>query len=91
MRFIITLATVFLMSAYVNAANVNDQDLSAAEAVVSSYKELRKYCSVARGEDRKECFRDLNEANPAYQQAKSIIDSQKVQDETSLHLVSFVY
>lgn len=91
MRFIITVVLCCIFAAPSFARRANDEELSTAQSVIASYKELRKVCSVAKGQERKDCFRDLNEANEAYQQAKSLLSGEKEKrDITNLHMVSYV-
>ncbi|WP_139309766.1 hypothetical protein [Teredinibacter haidensis] len=91
MHIRIILISCILASASVGASTISEQELSTAKAVVADYKELRKFCSGTVGDERKECFRHLNEANEAYQQAKGVLASLKSQDVTNLHLVSQAY
>ncbi|TVZ40538.1 hypothetical protein P886_4971 [Alteromonadaceae bacterium 2753L.S.0a.02] len=86
----VLVALLLLVTAQTYADTGSDQEISSAKSVVASYKELRKYCSVARGEERRACFRELNEANESYQAAKSLLSSQDEQDLNNLHLVTYV-
>ena len=38
--------------------------------IVERYRELRKLCTITKGEARTRCFRDLKERTEAYQSAK---------------------
>lgn len=92
MRNILAVVSLLVvsLSAQVQAASL--EEVAEAQAVVDSYKELRKYCSIARGDERKACFRELNEANDGYQEAKTLLDSKqhKERNVSQLHLVSYV-
>ncbi|SMF51815.1 hypothetical protein SAMN02745866_03298 [Alteromonadaceae bacterium Bs31] len=90
MRLLITFALSW-MALHVCAATSSNEELGAAQAVIVHYKELRKVCSIARGDDRKECFRELTEATDNYQQAKIIVRDAKDKEVRELHVVTNVY
>jgi len=94
MRYIFALiAVVAVLFASVSyAANEADRsEVRAARTVVANYKELRRVCTVARGDERRACFRQLNDSNQAYQQAKQVLRSLDTEDGSNLHVVSNAY
>jgi len=81
-----------LLSANVMASDgLTLEQLTSAKAVVAEYKELRKTCAGTVGEERKECFKVLNDANASYQNAKKELASLRIHDDTNVHLVSQAY
>lgn len=91
MRLIVAVVFSCIIAMPSFARRASENELSTAQSVITSYKELRKVCSVAQGQERKDCFSDLKEANEAYQLAKSLLLGQKEKrDITNLHTVSYV-
>lgn len=90
MRMLSAIAVLFLIATHTQIASANKGELESAEAVVASYKELRKYCSITRGDERRACFRELNQANDSYQTAKSILARDSEHSATNLHLVTSI-
>ncbi len=89
MRFITTFAFLLLAFQSYSAAG-QEEEVKAARQVIAHYKELRKVCAIARGDDRKECFRELTEATDDYQRAKVIVRSVEHNNLEDLHVVTNV-
>jgi len=73
----------------VQASDNTEDDIVAAESVVSEYKELRKYCAVSKGQERVDCFRDLNAYNSAYHNAKMVLSAEIADQRHRESIVSY--
>lgn len=84
------LALVMLLFSPVAFSSELDASTGQEDAIIGTYKELRKKCSVAQGDERVRCFSELNQLNAEYQLAKKALAGE-VQSDTNLHIVSNVY
>jgi len=66
-------------------------ELDRLQGVVEEYRELRRQCAKSDPHMRVGCFRQLNEKNGEYKDAKRAIAEQKPSNLGNLHLVSHVY
>ncbi len=51
-----------------------DEPLAVAERQVEEYRALRKLCTVKRFEEKKQCFKELEQRTEQYQHAKLYLD-----------------
>ena len=75
---ILTCASSFTLA----GAEMNLSDERTASERVAEYKALRKACAITRGEQRQECFAQLNAATEDYKRAKKALAmEQPAQDQ----------
>lgn len=89
-------STTIAISLAFSGLAMADQTRSVAEAkkIIKSYKDLRASCAKISGEQRMDCFAQLNDANEEYVAAKQYIrqTSPEATDEndTAAHRVTFL-
>ncbi len=64
------------------AADVDQVAL--AQSQVDDYRALRHACAVTRGEQRRVCFSQLNNATEGYKQAKKLLSIAKLESQKQL-------
>ncbi len=73
---ILAASAVIFASSFATAADY--QEVKAAEEQVSDYRALRRACAITQGDQRRECFSQLEAATEDYRRAKHVLAVEKM-------------
>lgn len=68
----------------------NDKSMQSAKKIVEQYKELRKSCVQAEGDERRSCVAALNDASEEYTEARRALKEAERNKTDNVHFVSFL-